>query len=197
VKVLIIYCHPNENSFTAAVRDLVVNKLEEKGIEYQLTNLYQEGFEPHIHKTELETYLDPQVNQSYVKHHVQNVLWCDTLIFIYPTWWYGLPAMLKGWMDRVLLPGVAFHMPTNNERIKPGLRHINRLGLFTSGGATWFVTLLMGSPGKKTILRAIRSLCHPRTKTAFISHYQMDSSTHESRRYHLKKVEQKLGKLIR
>jgi NAD(P)H dehydrogenase (quinone) len=47
--------------------------------------------------------------------------WCDTLIFVYPTWWYGLPAMIKGWLDRVLVPGLAFLMPDGqNDDIRPG-----------------------------------------------------------------------------
>ena len=196
MKVLIIYCHPNEESFTASVKNLITTVLDKADIAYRITDLYQESFDPVIHKDDLEDYLDTELNRKKVDRQVQNILWCDTLIFVYPTWWYGLPAILKGWLDRVMLPGIAFHMPINDENIKPGLKHINRLGVFTTGGASQIFTQIMGAPGKRTLLRGVRSVCHPFTKTIFISHYKMDNSTQFSRERHLLRVEKKLKKFI-
>ena len=72
--------------------------------------------------------------------------WCDTLIFVYPTWWYGPPAMLKGWLDRVMLPDVAFLMPDpENVTIRPALQQITRLGVFTTCGASYWLTSLIGA----------------------------------------------------
>lgn len=196
MKALVIYCHPNPDSFTGAVKDLVLEILEEKGFKTRLTDLYGEQFNPLIQKDELESYLDTTCNQNGLENHIDNILWCDTLIFVYPTWWYGLPAMLKGWLDRCFLPGVAFHMPEGEGTIKPGLKHITRLGLFTTAGATPLVTFLMGAPGKRTILRAVNSLCKWPVKKVFLAHYVMDSSTDESRRLHLERVRVKMHRFL-
>ena len=196
MKALVVYCHPNPNSFTSAVKDLVLEVLSEKGWEIHLTDLYGEKFNPIIHLEELETYLATKLNQQGVANHVENLLWCDTLIFVYPTWWYGLPAMLKGWLDRCFLPGVAFHMPDGEGKIRPGLKHISRVGLFTTAGATPLVTFLMGAPGKRTILRAVSSLCKWPCKKVFLAHYSMDTSTSASRKRHLKRVRSNMEKFI-
>jgi putative NADPH-quinone reductase len=119
-----------------------------------------------------------------------------TLIFVYPTWWYGLPAMLKGWLERVLLPGVAFEIPEDGTAIRPGLTHVGRLGVFTTCGASRWLTLLMGAPGRRTLLRGVRSLCAPRCRTHFVAHYLLDRSTPRSRAAHLVRVGAKVDRLI-
>ena len=111
MRALVVYCHPRETSFTAAVRDVVVEKLQGVGAEIRITDLYARQFDPVLSAPEHEGYLDCPENCAPVQSDVDDIQWCDTLIFVYPTWWYGLPAVLKGWLDRVFLPDVAFLMP--------------------------------------------------------------------------------------
>ncbi|MCV3273132.1 NAD(P)H-dependent oxidoreductase [Roseobacter sinensis] len=197
MRALVIYCHPKEASFTAAVRDLVLERLRFAGAETRLIDLYRRDFAPVLSSEELDLYVDTPANRVPVAQDVEDVLWCDTLIFIYPTWWYGLPAMLKGWLDRVLLPDVAFLMPDGeNDNIRPGLTHITRLGAFTTCGASWGLTQMVGAPGRRTLLRGVRAICARRCKTTFAAHYLMDSSTEASRRAHLQKVARKMDKFI-
>lgn len=197
MRALVVYCHPKETSFTAAVRDLVVEKLGHAEADVRVIDLYGRAFAPVLSATELDCYEDTPANRAPVAQDVEDVLWCDTLIFVYPTWWYGLPAMLKGWLDRVLLPDVAFLMPDGeNDNIRPGLTHITRLGVFTTCGASWGLTQLIGAPGKRTLLRGVRAICARRCKTTYAAHYLMDSSTDASRRAHLHKVAGKLDKFI-
>ena len=94
-----------------------------------------------------------------LRRRIADLRWCDTLIFVYPTWWYGLPAVLKGWLDRVLVPGLAFLMPEPGGTIKPGLTHIKGLAVFTTCGASWWLTTLVGAPGRRTLTRGIGLLC--------------------------------------
>ena len=198
MKALVVYCHPREGSFTAAVRDLVCEKLDAKGAEHRLVDLYQRGFNPALSAAEHELYLDCPDNRKPVETDVALVEWCDTLIFVYPTWWYGLPAVLKGWLDRVFLPDVAFLMPdSENTTIRPGLQHITRLGVFTTCGASWWLTQLVGAPGKRTLLRGVGFLCAKGRKTAFAAHYLMDSSTETSRKRHLDRVASKMDHLLK
>lgn len=197
MRALVVYCHPRAESFTAAVRDVVLDKLKSADAEVRLCDLYAEGFDPVMSASEHARYEDTSVNQSPVQTHCDDLMWCDTLIFVYPTWWYGLPAMLKGWLDRAFVPGVAFTMPqADGETIRPGLPHITRLGVFTTCGASWWLTRYIGAPGRRTLLRGVGLLCARRHRTAFAAQYLMDSSTPESRARHLTKVARKMDHLL-
>lgn len=197
MRALVVYCHPKDNSFTASVRDLVVQKLDAAGAETRVADLYAQSFQPVLTASEWDGYLDSPANRDPVRAGVEDIEWCDTLIFVYPTWWYGLPAMLKGWLDRVMLPDVAFLMPdAQNANIRPGLTHVTRLAVFTTCGASWWLTQFVGSPGKRTILRGLRAICAPRCKTTFAAHYLMDSSTDISRRAHLDRVAAKMDRFM-
>jgi putative NADPH-quinone reductase len=197
MRALVVFCHPCKQSFNAGVRDLILARLTAAGAEVRLHDLYAEGFEPTLGWTEWKGYLASPDNRAPVLREVGDVQWCDTLIFIYPTWWYGLPAVLKGWLDRVLLPEVAFLMPNEAHRtIRPGLQNIRRLGVFTTCGASWWLTQFVGAPGKRTLLRGIGLLCARGKRTVFAAHYLMDSSTPESRARHLARVARKMDRLI-
>ncbi|TVR50681.1 MAG: flavodoxin family protein [Rhodobacteraceae bacterium] len=197
MRALVVYCHPDPASFTAAVRDTVLAQLQAAGAEIRLHDLYGTSFQPCLTQAEWQGYLDSPANRAPVADPATDLGWCDTLIFVYPTWWYGPPAMLKGWLDRVLLPDVAFLMPDGvNKTIRPGLTHITRLGVFTTCGASRWLTFLVGAPGKRTLLRGVRLLCAKRARTAFAAHYLMDSSTPDSRKAHLARVSRAMDRLI-
>ncbi|QMU58616.1 MAG: flavodoxin family protein [Boseongicola sp.] len=198
MRALVIYCHPRNTSFTAAVCDRVMEKLQSSGVEVRLTDLYARDFDPILTAKEHEGYETCPDNCTPVQQDVDDIRWCDTLIFVYPTWWYGLPAILKGWLDRVLLPDVAFLMPDeDNKTIRPGLKHIKNLGVFTTCGASWWLTTLVGAPGKRTLLRGVGFLCSQPLNKVFAAHFLMDTSTDESRKRHLEAVDSKMNKLLK
>ncbi|MEM7718323.1 MAG: NAD(P)H-dependent oxidoreductase [Pseudomonadota bacterium] len=197
MKALVVYCHPKEGSFNAAVRNVVVAKLEGAQAEVRVIDLYKSNFSPTLTAQELDTYEDASCNIEPVADHVHALKWCDTLIFVYPTWWYGLPAMLKGWLDRVMLPETAFLMPSPDRKtIARGLAHITRLGVFTTCGASRWLTLVVGAPGKRTLFRGVGFLCARPLKKAFAAHYLMDSSTPDSRKAHLDRVAKTMDRLL-
>ena len=197
MRALVVYCHPDPGSFNAAVRDVVLEKLAGQRAEVRVHDLYAMGFSPVLTAPEWSGYLDCPGNLVPVTGLVTDLRWADTLIFVYPTWWYGLPAMLKGWLDRVLLPDVAFLMPdATHKNIRPGLQHIKRLGVFTTCGASSWLTLIVGAPGKRTLLRGVGFLLRPGKKTVFAAHYLMDSATPESRSRHLARVAARMDRLI-
>ena len=197
MRALVVYCHPRTESFTAAVRDIVLRKLAEAGAESRLVDLYGCDFDPRLSADEHRNYEDLEKNQRLIASHVANIKWCDTLVFVYPTWWYGPPAILKGWLDRVLVPGCAFFMPdAGHEEIRPALTNITRLGVFTTCGASWWLTQYIGAPGKRILLRGIRLLCAKRCSTCYAAHYQMDSSTPQSRARHLERVAAKMERFL-
>ncbi len=196
MKALIVYCHPSPRSFNHAVLETVQAELNAAGAEQRLIDLYAENFQPAMTLEDWSTYEDTNTNTNRIAQHVDSLQWCDALLFVYPTWWFGPPAMLKGWLDRVLVPGVAFSMPTpENPRITHNLLHINQLGVFTTCGASWLLTKMIGSPGKRILMRGLRACLNPKAKTVFGAHYLMDSSTQESREKHLAIVANKVRRL--
>lgn len=197
MKALVVYCHPKEESYTAAIRDLIVQKLEAAEAEVRVNDLYQRNFHPVLSAHEIDIYFDAEANTAPVAQDVEDLKWCDTLIFVYPTWWYGMPAMLKGWLDRVMVPEVAFNMPSDTRKgIQPGLTHIKRLGVFTTCGASRWLTMFIGAPGKRTLFRGVGLLCAKPLKKAFAAHYLMDSSTDASRKNHLDRVARTMERFL-
>lgn len=192
MRVLVIYAHPVPDSFCAALRDRTVSTLQGRGWDVRLIDLYAEGFDPVMPCEERRKYNDGAPEDPLLRRHGDDLAWAEALVFVYPTWWYGLPAMLKGWLDRVWATNIAFSLPSGDGPIVSRVQHIRRIGVVTTCGATWWISLLMGQPGRKTILRGIRSLCAWRCRTFYLAHYSMDASTPESREAYLGKVERKL-----
>ncbi|MEO1397684.1 MAG: NAD(P)H-dependent oxidoreductase [Pseudomonadota bacterium] len=196
MKALVVFCHPYGESFSSGILQTVLETLEASGAETRCFDLYKDGFEPGLTETEFTTYLTPKIECPQLNRYIDTLKWCDALFFVYPTWWYGLPALLKGWLDRVLVPGVAFDIPPDGD-IEPRLTHIMSLGVFTTCGASRKLTWFVGAPGKRTLLRGVRLLCHPRCRSVYAAHYSMDASTDLSRREHIQTVERKLAGFLR
>lgn len=193
MKVLVVYCHPVPESFGAAVRDTALETLVKAGHELRLIDLYAENFNPVMCCEERRTYNDRAPDDPALLPHIEAIRWAEALLFVYPTWWYGLPAMLKGWLDRVWATDVAFALPPEG-KVMPLMTHIRKIGIVTTCGASWWLSHLIGHPGRKTILRGIRALCGVRCRTLFMAHYRMDSSTPESRAAYLAKVRKRLAR---
>lgn len=197
MRALVIYCHPRGDSLTAAVRDRVVQALQGRGVETRVIDLYADGFDPVMSAAQHMVYEDKARNCTGIESYIADLEWCTVALFVFPTWWYGLPAMLKGWLDRVLLPGIAFHLPdAENLNIRPGLGHITHLGVFTTCGASRWLTFLVGAPGRKTLLRGLRFICARNCRTLFLAHYSIDSSTPLSRAAHLDRVTTRLERFL-
>lgn len=196
MRALVIYAHPVPESFGAGVRDAVVAALGEAGHEVRLVDLNAIGFNPVMSAEERRNYHERGINEVPVKEQLEHIKWCEMLVFVYPTWWYGLPAILKGWLDRVWVPHVAFLMPDGeNPNIRPAMQNIRRIVVVTTCGANWWLSKWVGEPGRRTLLRGIRTLAHPLCKTLYLAHYKMDSSTPESRAAYLDKVRKRMSRL--
>ncbi|MEQ1950639.1 NAD(P)H-dependent oxidoreductase [Mesorhizobium sp. CN2-181] len=193
MRVLVVYCHPVPESFCAALRDAAVETLTARGDEVRLVDLYAEKFDPVMQPEERRRYNDGPPADPALAPYVEQLKWAEAVLFVYPTWWYGLPAMLKGFFDRVWAMGVVFDLAPQGG-IVSRVGHIRRIGIVTTCGATRFLSILMGQPGRKTILRGIRALCGARARTVYLAHYDMDRSTSESRAAFLKTVKSRLAR---
>lgn len=194
MRVLVVYCHPVPESFCAAIRDEALATLKGTGHEVRLIDLYAEGFDPVMGCDERRAYNDGPPCDPALARHIEYLQWAEGILFIYPTWWYGLPAMLKGWLDRVWATDVVFRLADGPGRVEPLMGHVVRLGVITTCGAPWWWSLVVGQPGRKTLLRGMRALCAWRCRTFYLAHYLMDTSTQESRTAYLRKVRARLAR---
>ncbi len=193
MKILLIYCHPCAESLTASVRDRALTALAKGDHEVRVSDLYEEGFNPVMDAAERRGYHTPGDNEVPVADQLHNLKWADALIFVYPTWWFGLPAMLKGWLDRVMVPYATFMLPEPGKVVQPVLGNIRQIVAISTCGAPWWLLKFIGDPGRRTLLRGMRAVCGRRCKTLWLAHYRIDSSTSESRRKFLDKVEARLS----
>lgn len=194
MRILVVYAHPVETSFCAGVYHQVVKKLNERGHDVRTIDLYAEGFDPVLSRVERIDYEIEGDHRQAIDTDIALIKWAEGLVFVYPTWWYGLPAILKGWLDRVWLPGIAFELPSGNGSIKPSMQHIRLLGGVSTYGANWLWTRWVGDPGRRTIMRGIKGLCAKRCRTFWLAHHDMDRSTASTRASFLKKIERRLDR---
>ena len=108
MRVLVLFAHPLESSFGAALHAKSVQSLRARGHEVDDCDLYAEGFDPVMTRQDRIEYFDLSVNRRRVALYVDRLLAADALVFSFPVWNMGLPAILKGFVDKVFLPGVSF-----------------------------------------------------------------------------------------
>jgi NAD(P)H dehydrogenase (quinone) len=195
VKVYVVHCHPNERSFTAAARDRALAGLRAGGHDVRLTDLYAEGFDPALSAWERTNHLASPDTKPAIAPYAANLQWCDALVLVYPTWWSGQPAMLKGWIDRVWVAGVAYDLPSGANRIRPRLRNIRRIVAVTTHGSSKLVNTVQGESGKRVVGRSLRMLCNRRARTTWLALYDIDHADDAKRAQHLERVERTLREL--
>lgn len=193
MRVLVLYAHPNPESFGAALHAAVVTSLGEAGHEVDDCDLYAEGFDPVLSRAERVGYHDLASNRDPVAGYVARLRAADALVLCFPVWNFGYPAILKGFFDRVFLPGVSFKMVDGV--VRPDLWNIRRLAAVTTYGGTRLRAFLMGDPPRKLVKRAVRAVCHPAAQPLYLAHYDMNRATAESRAAFLGRVEKKMRSL--
>jgi NAD(P)H dehydrogenase (quinone) len=187
MRYLVIYAHPDRNSFHTAIHECVVATLSASGHEVDDCDLYAEGFQPLLSREERKAYYDAGRNRAAVLSEIKRLERSQGLIFVFPTWWYGMPAILKGYFDRVWVPGFAFEL--FDGRTRPLLRNIVRFAVVTTYGSPWWLNkLVLGNPNRKVFMRGIRHLFSPDARTLCLALYGMDYIGKDERARFLKRV---------
>lgn len=178
MNVLVLYAHPVETSFNAALHALIVERLKAKGHAVDDCDLYAEDFDPRMSRAERLAYHDP-TNIEPVKDYVRRLKQAEALVLSFPVWNYGFPAILKGFFDRVFLPGVSFEMIDG--KATPSLHNIRKVSAVTTYGGDRFRAMLMGDPPRRIVRRLLRATVKPGAPCAYLAHYSMNLSTDASR----------------
>jgi len=186
MRVLVLFSHPVESSYGAALHARVLESLKAAGHEVDDCDLYAEGFDPVLSRHDRLTYHDVPDNRKLVEPYVQRLLDAEALVIVSPVWNFGFPAMLKGYFDRVWLPGVTFKM--DDGILTPSLNHIRKVGAVLTYGAMRHRAWILGDPPRRIVKRVIRGQIKPLAPVMFMAHYDMNRSTDETRTRFLDKV---------
>lgn len=194
MRTLVVFCHPNPESFGAAMRDRAIAGLQRAGHEIRLNDLYADGFRPELSADERRAHLVPGVAPD-VQRYADDLRWAEAIVLVYPTWWSGQPAMLKGWMDRVWGAGVAWELPPGASVVRPKLTAIRRIVIVTSHGSSKWINVLEGESGKRTVIRSLRAMCSRRVRTKWCALYGIDTIDEAGRTRFLDRVERSLARI--
>jgi NAD(P)H dehydrogenase (quinone) len=175
VRVLVVHAHPVETSYSAALDAAVVAALGQAGHTVDHLRLYADGFDAVLSREERIAYHDVPGNLTpAIAPHVERVRAADALVFVYPVWNFGMPAILKGWFDRVFVPGVAFDMRGGTlVRVLPPKR---KVAVVTTYGGDRLRAVLMGDPPRKVACRVFRAVFRPDRAVQYLALYDMNNN---------------------
>jgi putative NADPH-quinone reductase len=192
MRVLVLFAHPVETSFAAALHAKVVETLRARGHEVDDCDLNAEGFDPVMSRKDRLEYHDLALNRRGVAPYVDRLLAAEALVFSFPVWNMGFPAILKGFVDKVFLPGVSFYLKDDGTYV-PTLHNIKRLGVVCTYGGSRLWTMLMGDPPRRFLKRSMRLICAPGARCDYLAHYGMNRTRLDRRIDFLKRVETKFS----
>jgi NAD(P)H dehydrogenase (quinone) len=186
MRVLVLYAHPLETSFLARLHIRIVEILRLRQHQVDDLDLYAEKFNPVMSRQTYVDYLDTTANRAQSRPYVDRLLAAEALVLISPVWHDGFPAILKGFFDRVFLPGVSFNI--ENGHFLPALINIKRVVAVCSFGAGRERTIAMGDPQRRFVRRSLGAQIGPDGQSNFIGLYGMDAASPQARARHLRRV---------
>ena len=190
MRVLVLFAHPVETSYSAALHRATVEALKASGYEVDDCDLYAEKFDPVMSRQERIDYHDEALNTKNVQGYVDRLRAAEALVLCTPVWNYNYPAILKGFLDRVFVPGVSFKL--TNGKVAPNFWHIRKIGCVTTYGGTRFRTILMGDAPRKAFSRTLRALVHPLARARYIALYDMNRNGEAILQSFLQRVSQEM-----
>lgn len=172
---LVVKAHPLTESLCASLTDTAVSALQTTGHEVVLEDLYAEAFAPALMPAERASYYTETYAAEAVTAQTERLLNAEALVLVFPTWWFGFPAILKGWFDRIWAPGIAYDHAPDLGAIRPRLHNLRHVLAITTLGSPWWVdNLIMGRPVKRTLKTALIGTCAPQARFEILSLYRAE-----------------------
>lgn len=175
--------HPDKESFCSSLADAYCEGAKKAGVELRRTDLADMDFDPILHRgyTEIQP-LEPDLDKVQ-----QDILWAEHLVFAYPIWWATMPALLKGFLDRVFLPGFAFKYKEDSPWWDKLLKGRSARMITTMDAPLLYFWLVNFNSGHRAMKKATLEFCgiKPVKVTTFS---QVKNSTEEKRNNWLKKT---------
>jgi putative NADPH-quinone reductase len=194
MRVLYLYCHPVPESYHGALRAVALAGLARAGHEVDLCDLYAERFDPVLGPAERRGYHDLSANRRGLESYVDRLQRAEAMVLQFPTWCYGAPAMLKGFLDRLFMPGVAFDLG-DPARVRPLLGNIRVVAGVVTYGRPRLAAWYMGDPPRKLVTRYVRWFVAPGAPVRYHALYGMNTASDAARSGFLDEVQQRMERL--
>jgi len=189
-KILVIYCHPWKHSFNHAVLENIVENLQNKGIDYKVIDLYSDHFNPIYDEEEMRLFHFGKTHDPLVEEYLDDLKNSSGLIFITPVWWNDIPAMLKGFIDKVMKEGPGLSHVVTKTGIKGLLTNLSSAYvLTTSTSPTFYLKLFCGNAIKKIFVKNTLKQIGVK-KTTWINFGNISNSKLINRTKYLNKISQ-------
>ncbi len=183
-KTLLVWVHPVPDSYSAALRDAVLSAMTEPP---EVIDLYRSGFDAAY----LAGGRGQSQNEALLSRHKAQIADAEELLFVYPTWWDGLPAIFKSWLEQ-MFPDALEHSDSQ-QQARTVLRNIKRLTAVTTHGSSRWVNFVQGQAGRHILGKSLRSLCANGCQFRWIALYKIDRLSDSQRRNFLQKAAKKIS----
>ena len=175
MQILVVFCHPAEESFQRTILAALTARLAADGHRVRVLDLYAEGFDPVL---AAEAWRAHRRDQAFpaadLAHHVAALSEAEGVALIFPTWWFGPPALLKGWFDRVWQPGVAFAMKDGVFQIHHMTQVTRFAAITTCGSPRLAIEWVAGDPARRQVMRGLKLQFARGARSAWAPIYDAD-----------------------
>ena len=161
-----------ETSFNAAIYAAVKETLKQRGHEIDACDLYAENFPAIMSREDRLLYHEIPANRALARPWIERLEAAEALVLVFPTWVFAPPAILKGFCEKVFLPGVAFELVDG--KVRGAMRHLKRVGGVSTYGGTRVRAFLAGDPPRKLFTRSLRAYVGPAVPVSFMGCYDMN-----------------------
>lgn len=176
MKCLVVVAHPLKDSLCHYLAEQTIEHLGSKGYQITLLDLYQSSFAPVLTLEERGSYYQPSFDNALVEQEIAQLKQAESLVLVFPTWWFGFPAILKGWFDRVWAPGHAYNHAADLGAITPCLDNLKEVKVITTLGSPWWVDkFVLWQPVKRILKVAILGTCAKHCKFQMLSLYKSEN----------------------
>ncbi len=194
MRILYVYCHPLPESFHAGIRARALASLKTAGHEVDLFDLYAEDFDPVLSEEGRRHYHEIPRNRLGLESYIARLTSAEALVMQFPTWCFGMPAMLKGFCDRLLMPGVAFDI-SDPANVRPTLQNIRKIVGIVTYGRPWYMAKWMGDPQRKMVTRYLRWFTTRKASVEYLALYHLNVASEAQRNAFVARVERALRRL--
>jgi putative NADPH-quinone reductase len=191
VKCLLVTAHPLKDSLCAHLAEGAAQALAAGGHEVVYEDLYAEDFAPALTADERRSYYAPYYDQAHVAQQAARLLEAEAIVLVFPTWWFGFPAILKGWFDRVWAPGIAYDHADDLGAIRPRLHRLRHvLAVTMLGSPRWVDWFILRRPVRRVLKTALLGTCAPACRLEMLSLYKSEKLSPGAVRAFAERMEQ-------
>lgn len=196
MRALVVVAHPVAESLTHSAARTAVDGLTTAGHDVTVLDLYAEGFSPAMSPAERAAYHEatPLISPDSTRA-ADLVRSSEIVVFVYPTWWSDVPAIMRGFFERVFIPTVAFDLVPGAKKVRPAMRHVRHIVGISVYGSPWLYVRAMRDNGRRMITRALRLCTGRRTRTTWLALYNIDRADASVRSAFLQRVESTMARL--